>query len=489
MVVKMVENMEKEEKKEKKSMDKAKKKKIFKIIRRTIFGIIAVAIVVFIAVNSIMAKNAPTIVYVTPVTRDDVEQVLSTSGTVKTEESKTYFSPLSVEVSSVDVALGDNVKKGQLLFSYDADVMENEKLLAQLRIKANEGSYSSSISKNNEYINELGEANLNLDILELQITYAENCIKILNKKITDKQDELAKEGTNLQISLLDWSDRPDSEEYMQLQKLIQKNSYEQQHNKDIEAWQSEIETHQDSIAACNEYKAQMESQKTTSESSILDSGTKEQMSANRQIENINATEILTSIEEVENGVCADFDGVVTEIYVVEGNTPVTGAQMLVLESTENVKVEISVSKYDLEKIAVGQAAEVIIAGNTYNGVVAKINGMATTNASGAAVVGAEIQIKNPDSNIFLGVEAKVKVNTAVAKQVLVVPLEVVNSDKEGDFVYVVEDGVLIKKRIVTGISSDNYCEVKEGLDEGAQVVGNVTVDMIEGMAVTAVLED
>ncbi|MDE6748982.1 MAG: efflux RND transporter periplasmic adaptor subunit [Lachnospiraceae bacterium] len=469
-------------------MDQSKKKKIKKIIRRIIIGVILVAIIAFIAINSIMAKNAPAIVYVTPVERDDVEQVLSTSGTVKTEEKKVYFSTMAIEIAQVNVALGDNVKKEQALLSYDADALENEKLLAQLRIEANEGSYASSISKNNEYINELGEANFNLDILELQIAYAENNIKILNKKITDKQDSLAKEGTNLQISLIDWSDEPDSEEYMELQKQIQKNSYEQQHNKEIEDWQSQIETYQETVTACKEYKAEMESQKTTSENSILDSGSKEQMSANRQIENINATEILTSIEEIENGIFADFDGVVTELNVVEGDTPMTGAQMLVLESTEKVKVEISVSKYDLEKIALGQEAEVTIAGNTYNGVVSKINGMATTNASGASVVGAEIQIKNPDSNIFLGVEAKVKINTSVAKQVLVVPIEVVNSDKEGDFVYVVEDGVLMKRSIVTGISSDSYCEVKEGLNEGDQVVSNVTVDMVEGMTVTAVSE-
>ena len=479
--------MEKEEE-EKVPMDQSKKKKIKKIIRRIIIGVIFVVIIAFVAINSIMAKNAPTVVYVTPVERDDVEQVLSTSGTVKTEESKVYFSTMAIEIAQVNVELGDNVKKEQALLSYDADALENEKLLAQLRIEANEGGYTSSISKNNEFINELGEANFNLDILESQIAYAENCIKELNKKITDKQDSLAKDGTNLQITLIDWSDRPDSEEYMELQKQIQRNSYEQQHNKEIEEWQREIETYQETVTACKEYKAEMESQKTTSENSILDSGSKEQMSANRQIENINATEILTSIEEIENGIYADFDGVVTELNVVEGDTPMVGAQMLVLESTEKVKVEISVSKYDLEKIALGQEAEVTIAGNTYNGVVSKINGMATTNASGAAVVGAEIQIKNPDSNIFLGVEAKVKINTSVAKQVLVVPIEVVNSDKEGDFVYVVEDGVLMKRSIVTGISSDSYCEVKEGLNEGDQVVSNVTVDMVEGMSVTAVSE-
>lgn len=470
------------------SMDQSKKKKIKKIICRIVIGVILVAVVGVIIINSIMAKNTPTVVYVTPVERDDVEQVLSTSGTVKTEESKVYFSTMAIEIAQVNVAAGDIVKKEQMLLSYDADALENERLLAQLRIAANEGGYTSSISKNNEYINELGEANFNLDILELQLAYAESCIKELNKKITDKQNRLAKEGTNLQIMLIDCEDAPDSEEYTDIQKRIQQNSYEQQHNKEIEDWQSQIETYQETVTACKEYKAEMESQKTTSENSILDSGSKEQMSANRQIENINATEILTSIEAVENGILADFDGVVTELNVVEGDTPMTGARLLVLESTEKVKVEIFVSKYDLEKIAVGQEADVTIAGNTYNGVVSKINGMATTNASGAAVVGAEIQIKNPDSNIFLGVEAKIKINTSVAKQALVVPIEVVNSDKEGEFVYVVEEGILQKRRIVTGISSDSYCEVKEGLNEGEQVVSNVTVDMVEGMAVTAVSE-
>ena len=160
--------------------------------------------------------------------------------------------------------------------------------------------------------------------------------------------------------------------------------------------------------------------------------------------------------------------------------------MVTLESTENVKVEISISKYDLEKIAVGQEAEVTIAGNTYQGKVAKINGMATMNASGAAVVGVDIKINNPDADIFLGVEAKVKVHTAMAEQALVVPIEVINSDKDGDFVYAVEDGILTRKNVVTGISSDTYCEIKEGLKEGDQIVSSVGVGLEEGMAVTAI---
>ena len=131
----------------------------------------------------------------------------------------------------------------------------------------------------------------------------------------------------------------------------------------------------------------------------------------------------------------------------------------------------------------GQLADITIAGNTYEGEITKINGMATANANGAPVVGAEIQLKNPDNNIFLGVEAKVQLHIAEAKDVLVVPLEVVNVDTEGEFVYVVEDGKVAKKRIVTGVSSDLYCEVKEGLTEDDEIISDMSLTLEEGTAV------
>lgn len=477
---------EKKEKKKREPMDKAKKKKV---IRRSILGGIAFVIVLFIVINSIAASNMATVVYTTPVIRDDVEQVLSTSGIVKTMESKTYFSDVAVEIGQINVTSGDNVKAGDALLLYDADALAEAKQLAELKLQSNEGGYESALYKDNKYISELGEANINLEVLEQQITDCENYVKELNKRIKDKQDALAYEGALLQISLIDWSDKPGSEEYENLQKLVQLNTYEQQHNSEIEVLQNEVTEYQNKIAAYKEYKAEMKSQKSASENGSLNNGGKSQLEANTEIEKINTNEMLSNIEKVENGVTADFNGVVTEVSVVEGSIPAAGTQMIILESTEKVKIEISVSKYDLEKIAVGQEAVITIAGKTYKGTVSKINGMATTNASGAAVVGADIRIENPDENIFLGVEAKVAIHTAEAEQVLVVPMEVINSDKEGDFVYVAENGVLLKKRIVTGISSDDYYEIKEGLEEGELVVGNVVEGMEEGMAVNAIPQE
>ncbi|MDE6902452.1 MAG: efflux RND transporter periplasmic adaptor subunit [Lachnospiraceae bacterium] len=465
----------------KKPMEKARKKKI---IRRSILGGVALVIAFFVVANSMAAQNMGLMVSTVSATVQDVEQNLSTSGTVKSEETKTYFAPVAVEVGTVDVAAGDSVKKGQSLLRFDADALAEAKQMAQLKLQANEGGYNSSIYKNNKYIADLGEANVNLGVLEQQIADSENYVKELEQKINDKKAAIAHEGTLLQISLLDWSDKPDSEEYLNLQKLIQYNSYEQQNNKEVAAWQKEIDTYQEMIAAYKEYRSEMKSQKSASEGGSMDSGSRSQLEANTEMEKMNNQDTLTALAEVENGMQSDFNGVVTEVEIVEGSTPQEGQKLLTVESTEKVKVEITVSKYDLDKIAVGQEAEINIAGKEYKGKVSKINRMATTNASGAAVVGAEVAIENPDQSIFLGVEAKVEVHMATATDVVTVPVEVVNTDREGDFVFVAEEGMVKKKRVTTGISSDTDIEIQEGLTAGEAVIMTTGQELEEGTPVT-----
>lgn len=473
----------KKEKKQKTKMDPAKKKKV---IRRSIIGGVAGVFVLFIIISNIASANAKPIVYTAQATKGDVEQILSTSGSVESGEVKTYFAPISVKIGNIDAGAGDTVSKGKPVITYDETSLQNEKRTTELKLQANAGSYNSAVQKNNESLGDFSEANVNLDVLEQQITDIDNYIKELQTKINDKKASLAYEGSLLQISLIDWADQPYSEEYENLQKLVQSNSYEQTNNKEIRDWQDEITKHTDMLANCKEYKAEMKSQKTSSDSIKLNQGGKEELEANNEMQNISSQDTLDSINDVENGVLAEFDGVVTEMNVVEGATPTVGTQMFKLESTEDVKVVISVTKYDLEKLALGQKAVVTIAGSKYEGEVSKIDKMATKNNSGAAVVSAEVKITNPDDKIFLGVEAKIAVSTAKSEQVLVIPVSAVNTDKDGQFVYIVENGFVVRTPVETGITSDMDIEITEGLSEGAQVMTEVSAGITEGMAVTAI---
>lgn len=516
-------------KKEKKPWDKEKKKKVR---RRVIAGVLAVLVVAFFVRNSIMAKNTAPMVSTVAAAVEDVEQILSTGGTVTSDEKKTYFAPISVEVGEVKVSTGDLVKKGDVMLTFDEEALMAKKQEAEYKLASNEGSYESSIHKDNQYIADLSEATTNLEVLDQQIADNENLLKEINKKIEDKKVGWSYNGAALQATILEqekkiadekqrmeerheWEAQQglpsddkslrkqqeekeekdeaakaqiayDEEVLLNLQEQAQYNSYEEQNNKEVRDLQRQAKEVEDLIASYEEYKSEMKSQKETSENGVLDQGSREKLEADTALEKLTNQEKLDDIISVENGLKAEFAGVVTELEAVAGQPPTESGKLVTVESTEKVYVRLNVSKYDLEKIAEGQKADIDIAGKTYDGTVSKIDGMATKNDSGAMVVGVDVRIENPDENIFLGVEAKVYVHMAKAEGVVTVPLEVINSDREGDFVFVEENGVVAKRRITVGISSDSVSEVTEGLSEGENVIMANGMELEEGMAVTAV---
>ena len=182
-------------------MDKEKKKKIR---RRVIAGVLAALVVAFFVRNSLVAKNTAPMVSTVAATVADVEQILSTGGTVTSDETRTYFAPVSVEVGEVKVSTGDTVKAGDVLLTFDENALAEEKQEAEYKLASNAGGYESSIHKDNQYIADLSEATVNLEVLDQQIADNENLLQEINKKIEDKKAGWSYNGTNLDVSILEW---------------------------------------------------------------------------------------------------------------------------------------------------------------------------------------------------------------------------------------------------------------------------------------------
>ncbi len=159
-------------------------------------------------------------------------------------------------------------------------------------------------------------------------------------------------------------------------------------------------------------------------------------------------------------------------------------ELLTIESNEDVCVEITLSKNDLEKVREGQKAVVTVVGKEYEGTVTRISKSATKNDKNASVISGEVHIDNPDADIYLGVEAKVKIQGDKAEDVLMVPVEAVNVGKEGSFVYIVDGQTMTIRNITTGLSSIEYMEVKEGLNGNEKIVVDNSAGAMEGMQVT-----
>lgn len=304
-------------------------------------------------------------------------------------------------------------------------------------------------------------------------------MKQLNKQLVNIQtgnaDKLAVENMNLQKQLILLQKDPleNEDAIVQVQIALQANQYATQSlgNSDAEKSLKEgIEAEEERLATLREHKAEMEAQKQQAEAALVNRYQKENLSATEELNLLVYENMQADFAAAQNGVTADFNGIVMEIGVVEGATVPEGTQLLTLADSEKIKVVVYITRYDLEKIEVGQQADVTINGSVYEGSVAKIDRMATVNASGNATVRAEIHIENPDDKIYLGLEAKAVIHTDSAQGALLIPLEALNADRNGDFVYIEENGIAVRRPVVTGISSDEYIEVKEGLSETDNVI-------------------
>ena len=408
---------------------------------------------------------------------------MSTSGTVISQETYRFFSPLSTRIGKIDAQQGEGVKKGEILLRYEEEALKDLKTVTELSLKANRGGLSDQLEKNNKQQGLYREATINLEVLEQQIADTRTYIDTIQKKINDKQVALEHHGMLLELSRLEWANQPDSEEYQNLLKLIQQNQYEQKNHKDLISWKEEVDKYTKILEEYKAYETEMKAQESSSEGSKLSKAGKEQVEANSMVEAVKLEKTMKSINENEKGILAPFNGIITSMEAIEGKTVQEGELLFTLESLDKMAVTITINKYELERIKEGQKATITIAGKSYEGKVQRIEKMATKNSSGASVVEAYVEILKPDQNIFLGVEAKVKIDTGKAMNVMAVPVAAVNTDISGTFVYVVKDGVMQRRDVVTGLTTELEIEIKEGLKEGEEIVTEMKSEISEEVTV------
>lgn len=230
-----------------------------------------------------------------------------------------------------------------------------------------------------------------------------------------------------------------------------------------------------------ELQARLESQKSIAEADAgtLSGAARAQMQTNNNLAELESQSLEELILQGQQGISAEFNGVISDKQVVEGAVVSQGMELFTLQSIDDVNVEVTLSKNVYDKVKEGQKAEITFAGNTYEGTVSRIsriaeNGAAGTNQAAVAAAGiqATVHVDHPDDNIFLGVDAKVKILAAEAKDVVILPTEAVNIGKDGTFCWVSQDGILTKRMITTGVTSDECAEITEGIEEGEQVIAD-----------------
>ena len=549
------------------------------------------------------AENAVPQIEVVKAVRDNVQQTVETSGTVVSEEQKTYFSPVNAKVDVADVKEGETVKAGTKLIEFDQKDLEREEKKAELNVKSGKLDMQNTLNKSAEAVQKQQNAQGNAASLKQQVAAQEDYIANIkarisqantNAQVAAAQEEARKQAdataaqaaraeavqkayaaaqkkyqnetlpayqtqlntlademnqaqttynqteTDYQMAFQTWSSEQSDENAAALDvaesarndaqiayqnaksayedyktqkpaapamndvnseiisdgneadsifsdsaETVMNNGSDTTVTSDTSALEAELEKASNTLA---ELQSRLSSQQAVAESdpSAVTAEEKEKMEITNNLSELDQMSAQELVEAAKKGIKADFNGVITKVSVVEGATTARGTELFTLQNTDKINVNVNVSKYDYDKLKEGQSADITLAGKTYEGEVTSISHVATQNEKGASLISADVRIKNPDDDIFLGVDAKVTIHAEEADDVVVLPSEVVNIGKDGSFCYVIENGVITRRDITTGISSDDYVEVTEGIKEGDEVIRDLG-SLEEGMQAEATL--
>lgn len=166
---------------QKKTLTPEQKKKRKK---RIIAGVAAVVIVGF-AVSRMLTPAALPMVSVRSAQVGNIEQSVDASGTVTTEESKTYFSPVGAKISECKVQAGDAVAAGDVMLVYDAQDLEERQKEAELQNDEAKYTYENTVGKSNKDASEYSRSSHDVEILEQQVEDWKAEVHALKQYITD----------------------------------------------------------------------------------------------------------------------------------------------------------------------------------------------------------------------------------------------------------------------------------------------------------------
>jgi HlyD family secretion protein len=179
---------------------------------------------------------------------------------------------------------------------------------------------------------------------------------------------------------------------------------------------------------------------------------------------------------------APFDGVVSLSLPQIGDYVVANEEDFELQNPSTYFVRVEVNELDINQIAVGQAASVVLDAmqdTTYPARVVKV-GSIGDDSSGVVNFTVVVEIVEPDDLIKSGMTAVVAIETGTGVEALLIPNQAVRLENGQQVVYVLgPNGTLVPVEVKIGGSSSTHSEIIEGdIQPGDAIVLNPPTDVV-----------
>lgn len=391
-----------------------KKKLIGVVVGVVLIAVLIVAVVLRAGVKSRdKMKDMSTKLQTTPLQKMDLTSSVSVTGTIASADSRSITSGLNdVEITSVAVSVGDYVKAGDVICTFDSATIEDELEEAQSEYslqskKSNktmndakdsisdaESTYEDGVNSGNDSINEAKEAYDNAvtarDDAKDAYEKAGDAVKTAKKAYEKVKDKRTTLKANMEAAQKTYEEAKANYEKASEVTDVDLTSNIYDTYKNAEAAYEQAKAEYDRVEQSKQNYENAKQQKTekkdaydNAETEVSNAYSKyeaaqneaakqnaknaETITARKEEYSITATETSNNLENQKNKVdqvadklddcvvTSPISGVVTSVLVEVGDT-YKGEEIAIIQDSENFVVDATVDEYDISDIVKGMKA-------------------------------------------------------------------------------------------------------------------------------------
>ncbi|HAP79214.1 MAG TPA: hypothetical protein DCQ78_03410 [Ruminococcus sp.] len=444
-----------------------------------IISIVVVIVIIVVILTSCFSKSPSESNVSAPVTdtalieKQNLVNSISVSGNVEGDNLVKITSTVNSKIKTLNVSIGDSVKKGDILCTFDSSDFQDEyNSLKETVEKTQEMNQNTHEINQRNLLNAQKEKDAVLAQAQRAIDSAVDARDKAYQKYNDligKYNEYSEKKDSLYNQFQESGDELAYQEYQEALQLFTSTETE------LDTLESQLSTYDDAVQTAQDSYDSAERSADSSIQTIQDTIDSEKFNT----DNSSQTQLEKLAQKIEDcTVKAPRDGIITSLSVAEGSIPATDA-IMTIESNSNLKINVQIKEADILNVKEGMKATIrtdATGDKEFKGTVSKVVNIFSGADPATQTEGgykAEITVDDSDTSLLIGMNAKVKIITGEKDNVLAVPYDAVSED---NIIYIARqqsDGSY-KSEAVTiekGMESDYYTEIiSSEIKEGDLIV-------------------
>lgn len=195
--------------------------------------------------------------------------------------------------------------------------------------------------------------------------------------------------------------------------------------------------------------------------------------ADAQVAQAQAALDLAKAELDATNIRSPVNGTIVELAAVVGEIASSQKPVAVVVDPAQMYMEAKVDETDIARVKVGQKAKITLDSypeKTLKGEVVEISMSSTSTKAGGTAYSVKVRIVLQEGlTLRSGMSGDATIIVKKHVGVIAVPIEAVIEKEDGAYVFVVKNSLVKKRKVKLGISTQDYYEVKSGLEDGERV--------------------